>query len=779
MTKWNITMLLVFITLLLLLPCSTIAQNEDKVAVLITGWGMPAGYSFDYSWHSSEYARCGDKTEYEGQPCKIGHVGEFPYQAHFNIIPWAICFETPDYEHLYDNSGIYILQDGVYVSPNPEISSVLPSEIPEGVPVTPLVEVTDHTGKLTFPSDPRDGEDYLDGWFKIGDTSNLFSNGFGDLAEQGPAYFTRYIGFITGPSELPEAHQQNPYAQEMEDYTEQKLHDAFGDRIDVRSGYYGEAPGYSELAWDVAEQFANEGFTKMLLARETTDHNNYANHFFTGGYVRERLCEIGKLDDTEIFQTYQVGRTPEFNTMNIMNMKRFIEGYPEGSTIAIVYATRGLSWGQDETTGYFAMAHPWSKEIYFENAYLNYLSWKKAVQDAYGDKYDLVFTKGRVESDLREDNLFTFGLSTEIDLLGYEEEHVYYGLRDAIEFAVEDGIDKIIIAPCHWNYDNLDTIMRMKEINNLPLTPKEDLEAGIFEMTHCEDAEGNVVLCGSPAAVAEITVAPSYSNMALEFSTAYYVVLQGTLERFGLFPDGEEPVIEASQLVTKLNGGTIEVTSASSPIQGTKIEIAGDPYPERPQGFTPETALPVNDPLDTNDCMWEDTIINIGYRATPPSMNDGDSPLGPAVHFGPYRTFFNRDVTITIPYNSPPANGKTLGVYIYNHLTENWDELEIESSENGFVTFKTMVLGLFQVAEKESENICPALALYGNSSKETELLRNYRDEVLSKTFEGQELIKLYYKWSPAIVKAMAEDNALKDEVRIVIDGVLMLLVEEK
>ena len=121
MTRWNITVLLVFVATVLVLPCSTIAQNEDKVAVLITSWGMPAGYSFDYSSHSSEYARCGDKTEYEEQPCKIGHVGEFPYQAHFNIIPWAICFETPDYEHLYDNSGIYILQDGVYVSPDPEI----------------------------------------------------------------------------------------------------------------------------------------------------------------------------------------------------------------------------------------------------------------------------------------------------------------------------------------------------------------------------------------------------------------------------------------------------------------------------------------------------------------------------------------------------------------------------------------------------------------------------------------------------------------------------------
>ena len=170
------------------------------------------------------------------------------------------------------------------------------------------------------------------------------------------------------------------FVQEQEHLTEQMLTDAFGDRIDVRFGFYGDAPGCTKLAWDVAEEFANEGFTKMLLARETTDSNNYANEFMTGNYVKERLCELGVLDSTEIFQTRQVGRTPEFNAMNVMNMQPFIEAYPEGSTIAIIYATRGLPWGRDETPSSFGNAHPFSKEVYFENAYLNYLSWREAIK---------------------------------------------------------------------------------------------------------------------------------------------------------------------------------------------------------------------------------------------------------------------------------------------------------------------------------------------------------------------------------------------------------------
>ena len=70
--------------------------------------------------------------------------------------------------------------------------------------------------------------------------------------------------------------------------------------------------------------------------------------------------------------------------------------------------------------------------------------------------------------------------------------------------------------------------------------------------------------------------------------------------------------------------------------------------------------------------------------------------VGPAVHFGPYRTFFNRDVTITIPYRRLLALGKPVRAYVYNHVTKDWDALEVEKAAGGTVTFKTKVLGLFQ-----------------------------------------------------------------------------------
>jgi hypothetical protein len=72
-------------------------------------------------------------------------------------------------------------------------------------------------------------------------------------------------------------------------------------------------------------------------------------------------------------------------------------------------------------------------------------------------------------------------------------------------------------------------------------------------------------------------------------------------------------------------------------------------------------------------------------------------------------------------------------------------------------------------------SVCPSEQIYGEHSEETELLRHFRDNVLSNAPEGKEIIRLYYEWSPAIVRAMGADEAYKEEVRGMIDGVLELI----
>jgi len=68
--------------------------------------------------------------------------------------------------------------------------------------------------------------------------------------------------------------------------------------------------------------------------------------------------------------------------------------------------------------------------------------------------------------------------------------------------------------------------------------------------------------------------------------------------------------------------------------------------------------------------------------------------------------------------------------------------------------------------------LCPVEEIYGEHSEQTELLRYFRDNVLSKTPEGQAIIKLYYELSPVIVEMIEEDEEFKQEVKEMIDGVL-------
>ena len=74
--------------------------------------------------------------------------------------------------------------------------------------------------------------------------------------------------------------------------------------------------------------------------------------------------------------------------------------------------------------------------------------------------------------------------------------------------------------------------------------------------------------------------------------------------------------------------------------------------------------------------------------------------------------------------------------------------------------------------------ICLAEIIYGVYSEETELLRSFRDDTLKRTPEGREIIRLYYEWSPAMVKAVGEDEGFKAELKEMMDGILPIIREE-
>ena len=74
---------------------------------------------------------------------------------------------------------------------------------------------------------------------------------------------------------------------------------------------------------------------------------------------------------------------------------------------------------------------------------------------------------------------------------------------------------------------------------------------------------------------------------------------------------------------------------------------------------------------------------------------------------------------------------------------------------------------------------CVSEKIYGEDADETILLRKFRDTVLSQSPAGQEIIKLYYQWSPTLVRAMMGDNKFKTEVKAVMDGMLPLITGGK
>ena len=76
------------------------------------------------------------------------------------------------------------------------------------------------------------------------------------------------------------------------------------------------------------------------------------------------------------------------------------------------------------------------------------------------------------------------------------------------------------------------------------------------------------------------------------------------------------------------------------------------------------------------------------------------------------------------------------------------------------------------------EQPCFIEELYGEHSKEAKLLRNFRDSVLAYTPQGDEIIQQYTQWSPMMAKAMADDEEFKEQLKEIMDGMLVLIEAE-
>jgi len=425
--------------------------------------------------------------------------------------------------------------------------------------------------------------------------------------------------------------------------------------------------------------------------------------------------------------------------------------------VVVIYATYGLSWpsGNPEN-GIFSVVHPFPKEVYHENAFFNYLSFKRYLMAEYdqsnGGDYNLILNHGGGNSsDVRTDSYYGYTMrpmpikETGDDFGYFEDDLKFLTVREQIEKAKAEGRKEVLIVWSHWYYNNVDTILSGRILNDLPFNSREEAANGTYTIEWCEDyteddtyTQKTKLLgtlnpdgsCADPNDT-HIRLTEAFDPVMDEFAIGYAARLRGGIERFGQMPDLQISV-SASGAITYEGGGVVEVTSGA--LKGAKLEVAADAYPNEPEKFEftdlyqPESAgkyantapgaiRAFNDPEDPLTSAWFDFTGYIGTQDKVLTWNQDNATsgktilpelsgrVGPRVLFGPYRTIFNRPATVTLPYDASLAGSNTgsIKAYIYNEITHGWDPvysvpggeaIEVDTV-NHTASFKVQVLGLF------------------------------------------------------------------------------------
>jgi len=714
--------------------------NENRIALLVTGWGPPSGYSADFNASVYDRAVVGDRANSANQSCTEWYLGTFPYRTEFGRVPYALAWQVKGFERLWDGYGIYRLDpDGkTYISAlDAEVTLAVEAVADASISPVKDLPAIGTSRRFFFHEDPRDGTDHLAGWVKID-----LPNGINDLKEMALMYSLRTAGMMGEDIEATPVKAK--MQTDMEVFLSAYVADNFGDTVDLRYGYYAAVPDMTRTMEDVIVDFAVEGFRNFLVARETTDHNSVVADGWSRNHTLKALCQAEfsySDEDITLKLVRQVGRTPEYNQMLVTNLTRHLEVLPKGSEVSIIYATHGQPWpGSNPERGPMSAGWQRVKDVTHENAYLNYLSFKRYAQAAfdehYGGDYRLVFNKsGGVGSpESRTNSLFAAGMVYEKSVGDPDDPLRFATIRTALESAIRvDQTQEIVIVLSHWNSNTADTALIIREVNDLPMNSIAELKDGIFSITWCEQysgpgqyrqmrpADGNC-----PQAYVRIQMTEAFDSVSGAFFSGYANRIRGGIERFGVFPDLAIE-IAGQGFISKLDGGSAQVTAG--PLAGAKLVVQPDPRPREPESyewknrFRPETATdpntgpeavrPINEfavPDDYLDSAKDDFTAYIGTqgkRDPRTLLPEHPRAVSQTVYFGPYRTLFNAPATVTLPFDrSRVADTSRIKPYIYNEFTRRYDPVfpvpagqpVHVNEEAGSVSFDVQVLGNFVLA---------------------------------------------------------------------------------
>jgi hypothetical protein len=713
------------------IPLADARETSDRIGVLVTDWGTPEGFSESYYYGIGYRSRVGEAQTDPRDPCADGFVGTFPFRSQFGVYPHAVAYKTAGMERAWDAMGIYRKVGDNFVSVVDDKVVLAPTDVGEAR-IIPLKDVPmDLRARTVFKVNKWDPVDYLDGMVQIEK-----SNGIADILELDVPYWQRVVGILRPGVKA----DLNPMTHDMEVYLSRWFRRAYGDAIDLRFGNYEQIENVSARQEDVAIAMARDGVRRLLLTRETTDNNNYANAFATRSWIDRGLCKAGFKDQVRIDQIRQVGRTPEYNTMLVKNVRRYMEEFPKGAEVSLAYVTYGLPWpGGNPTAGPFSAPQPWIKEVYHENAYNNFLSFKRYAEAQLGAEWRLNFNKsgGEGGSDARTNSLYGYGIFPASYYGDADDPLRFATIRDNIEQAVRvDGRKNIVLVVSHWYYDGLDNALTIREINDLPLNTKDEMNSGEFAVRWCErytgpgqyeqqkDVFANGRWRGCPDGWSRIVLTEAFDDFRDDFYEGYAGRIRGGVDRFGAMPRFGVRV-DARGAISKRDGGVVAVVSG--PRAGAKLEVRRDAHPNAPEGYqwaqayrnasardpgnkAPDAIRPFNEfatPGAHLTSAWDDFSAYIGAQdrdAKGKRLRAPRDAAGPMVLIGPYRELFNAPAIVTLPYDrARVADASKLKPYIYNDITGGFDPVFATpggapprvDANAGTISFDTQVLGIF------------------------------------------------------------------------------------
>lgn len=691
---------------------ATPPPDNDKIGVLITDWSLPDGFAPDY-WYVITKNNNGAKTNFPGELCTENHVGRFPFQTQVGNLPFVLRFETAPFESAYDSYGFYWDNgDGTYTSVVEE--NLVLSQVPDSM-ITPAEQTPSRGERFTWGIDPVTGENHFEGIVLVESP-----NGLADVQEVGwmSGYSDNNVIYNDITPRMPQAYY------DLTSITKQTLLDLFGeDRIDVRFGAYVESAGLTTLEATVAREMVLEGITKLVLTRETTDNNNYANNFQTRSYIEKEICKMEKVEqiiseNVAFEQVRQVGRTPEYDVAALDIYDRHFDALPAGESVAIIYATYGLPWpSKGSPTGPFATPHPWYNEVYHENAYNNYLSIKPYANARWGDSYDLHWTLPGAAGETRLESYYGYASFTGEDGTPPDQpELAFRSIRDNIDLAKENGETNIIIMLSHWYYNYYFPLMHVRRLNQVPLNTREEIENGEASIAWCEVIGSTTsVDCDTTPGAVYVQYGETMEDEIEKFSIGYAHRIRGGIERFGVLPTGVTQL--ATGFICKDDGGQVEVPLGQGQFSGAVLTVPADPKPNEPEGYNSTSYVTFTDAADPMVGAWDSYHAYIGTdedghrRRFPPPIGKHRSEQ---FVIGPYRTLSNAPMTILLPITRCP-NGinpklrcaKNSKPYIWNEVTLGWDPVYPVPGGNDVMidttamtlTFDVQVLGIFTLIE--------------------------------------------------------------------------------